>query len=442
MNGGRRKRTPLNTTDNDLSKILGNFKKYEELDRSLSKINKIRKGLKNALYSDKSFVLKINNRQSSADEVGKLATVLAKEDEGEKITCVWDKSLFGIIGNHGADGNYRTSVILSNVVIGLSENPTDVSLSLGKRLFNEMDEIVEANHGKIIIDESSLSFGKIFLTTKKPDPDDTIFSVLHRIVKKSNPWKKVMIKTSVSNLQGMIKTNGSDSIIIIPAEEMVRYAKEVLSSEFHYYIGQIRVSKITKKMSEKLAELFRPYEYIIRASNVKVGKKDMKKINFPLDSFIASRSLILSDYAWIKSSQKKDLYDITMHSSYYRIFLTSDHKSIVMLPGELLVTGREIKEIDLDNALKEVDTEIFEKLGNGEAVGTSDIGRLYYIPTHGKKLRTRGLWEEREFQLKTFNMTITMYRNGGYFLILPSEIKKILEKEVGRITKKVDSVDF
>lgn len=407
--------------DDHFSTILEKFKKYEELNRSLSKINKIQKGFRHALYSDKSFVLKINNKKSSVDEVAKLATMVADV----KINRAWDKYLFGIICNEDANGNQRTSVVLSNAtIIGLSEDSTDISLSLEERLFDKLKEIVEARYGEIIFDESSLSFGKIFLTSKKADRSETVSSVLYRIVEKSNPWKKVIIKAPAGDLQGIIKTNDNDSIIMIPAEEIVRYA---MGSEFH---KQLRASKITKKMSEKLAELFKPYKYIIRASSVKVGKKDVKKIILPLDSFIAYSSDILRRYAWMRNAQKK-IYSITTHNPHYRIFMTSDNKSIVMLPGELLITRGGIEEIDLDDAIKEVDTEIFESFGKGEVVGNFDIGRLYHIPA--LDITARDFWKETELQLKTFDMAIKLYKNGGHILILPSEIKKILEKTVEKI---------
>lgn len=272
---------------------------------------------------------------------------------------------------------YRATYILPKAIVSSAKGSFD---DLYHDLSSEIRYYVKEKYGEgeYFFDEEGLGVGKVILSSKKFEKMD--FKSLQK-----QPFKRIELRAKYGiKVNGLFKTNGNDTLIIIPPEEVTSKGVELLISEYGSEEDRKELKKnlhiIKKTIKEKETELLEPYEEIVKANSDPVKPREVKVFRY--SHFFPNISTALLRYYtnW-------DIMPVITESPHYKILNAKNGNEIILLPGEMVVTNRE-RYTTPSVPLSMLEKEIREKLGNNvDSFATPADGIIY---------QARGEWKKND----------------------------------------------
>ena len=207
---------------NSIDMILENLKKFAGIDFFYEEfLNEI----KEALQTNETYVKKFNIYQDfTIHELHLMLRKIINEDD----PVIDNVPLMNIIYHEKEN---RSVALLPGYIIVTNQNIEDIQ-KYGYKLREKIINNIKKTFGKIVVGYFSFSNGEVFLTShKNSSPDDILKNV-------SNvSWNEVLLNKLEIN--AFMKTNGEDSVIVIPPEEGSRYRLLRMVLRFNLNINKI-----------------------------------------------------------------------------------------------------------------------------------------------------------------------------------------------------------
>jgi len=367
--------------------------KLDEIIRNLKELaykpfhQRLLEEIRNAIYSKGPYAEKFPIKVAlSKRGVSVLVNILKKDkddfvvDEYSPYTAVYYKR--------------RTVLLLPTAIVGVD---TDIQMLMPSLIKWErkIAKKVERRFGRFISDKA-FGYGEVFFASKI---GSTIYEIIDDVIR--GKWRKVQL----FEINAIVKTDGKDSIVIIPPEEVTEYML--------HRIG-IKIERKTRKIpfSQKVEEMLRPYKEVIEAAKKYKPSAENDVIIFK--STIKNPQVL--SYHIIKFVAKKmgkDPRNVDLEWEYgYRIAKVQDIYVTVM-PKRLVITKFKPNLFEAMARLSEV---IKRKFGSKDYFDSPRSGRVYFTPSSaeerveididvfGEKLKARikdnTLWIPRSSMIK------------------------------------------
>ena len=250
----------------------------------------------------------------------------------------------------------RAIIMLPRNVISLDGDSVDVTDIIDEKL-REIDKHI--GYKEILCTNSSLSYGRVILASKKYSDDRVLYKIANL------PWKALKLK----GVNAIAKVGKGAGLFLIPPEELNAFIIKSLSPE-----GQLPLKRKVKKSVEQVVEeLLEPHKEVVYIyDNVKVRRGEIKTVSFP-KKYFTNLSEILLKYAFIKyskshtfpeyiSANKHVFSSLYKHfSPHYKIVEDKEkEKNIILLPGKAIITAQ---EADPYKVIEKLDEQINESFG-------------------------------------------------------------------------------
>jgi len=307
-------------------------------------------GIKKAIYSKDPYVEKLPIKVTlSKRSVSVLVNIVAKDtdnfvvNEYSPYVAVYHKS--------------RTAILLPTVIVGVNADVRAPSLIKWER---KIARKIERRFRRFVSDKA-FGYGEVFFVTKV---GSTFYEIINNVMK--GKWRKVQLY----EINAIVKTDGKDSIVIIPPEEVTEYMLHRMDIQIQRKIRRI-------PLSQKVEEMLRPYKEVIEAAEKR--KPSSKNDVAVLPSAIKNpQELSYHIMKFVARKMGKDLRNVDLEWEYcYRIARVQD-VYVTIIPKRLVITKF---KPNLFEAMASLNEAVKSKFCSKDYFDSPRSGRVYFIPS-------------------------------------------------------------
>ena len=359
------KQFPQNIEGNDrLDEIIHNLRDFTYIPFH----RKLLEGIKKALYSEDPYVGKFPIKGVlSKRGISVLVNILAESKKEEIDDFVVDDYSPYVAVYHKRRN--RTVLLLPTAIVGVDADVTTLMSSL-RKWERKIDKNVERRYGEIEAFDKAFGYGVVFFASKR---GSTIYEIIDNIAREK--WRKEKLFEIMSAL---VKTDGKDSIVIIPPEEITNYMLKKISTQFGIKIER-KVRRIS--LSQKVEEILRPYKEIIEAAEKYKSKSENDVVIVP-SSIKNPQELSYHIMKFVVKKMGKEPRNTDLEWEYgYKLAIIPTHIDnlyITIMPKRLVLTKF---KPDLFQAMLNLNEFVKGKFGTKEYFDSPRSGRIYFIPS-------------------------------------------------------------
>jgi len=230
--------------DNNIDLILDKLKRFTGTNFYYQELLE---EIKNALFFTKeTYIKKFNIYQ---DFTNHDLLLLLERIVGKDEVIIDNAPLFNIIYHKKEN---KTIILLPDYIVTVNQD-----ISTVKRFsYNLRDKIlknVEKIFGNVAAGYFNFTNGEVFLTSYKNSKPGEIIKNVNNI-----PWNEIQLHRL--GIDGFIKTDGTDSVIIIPSEEGSKYRLLELVKRFNIIFN----NDIESPLAQKFNRVMNPYKEVIK----------------------------------------------------------------------------------------------------------------------------------------------------------------------------------
>ena len=326
---------------------------------------KLLEAISKALYSKGPYVEKLPIKGVlSKRGISVLVNILAKNKNEDIDNFIVDEYPPYVAVYHKKRN--RTVILLPTAIVGVDADVNNVMSSLIK-LERKIGRKIERKYGDFISDKA-FGYGEVFFASKI---DSTIYEIINNVARKK--WSKVKLY----NMNALVKTDGEDSIVIIPPEEVTNYVLNGIGM-------QIEIRKARKiPLSQKIEEILRPYKEIIEVAEKHKPSLENEVVVVP--SIIKNpQELSYHIMKFVAKKMGKDPRNVDLEWEYnYRIARVED-VYVTVMPKRLVITKF---KPDLFEAMSNLNEAVKSKFGSKDYFDSPRSGRVYFVPSASDEVK-------------------------------------------------------
>jgi len=349
------KKLPQPQGEDKLDEIIKRLKEFAYTPFHQKLLEAIRK----ALYSKGPYVEKFPIKGVlSKRGISVLVSILAKNKNEDIDDFIVDECSPYVAIYHKRRN--RTVISLPTAIVGVDADVNTVMNSLIK-LERKIGRKMQRKYGHFVSDKA-LGYGEVFFASKI---DSTIYEIIDNVARKK--WSKVKLY----NINALVKTDGEDSIVIIPPEELTNYVLSGIDTQFE-------IRKVRKiPLSQKIEEILRPYKEIIEVAEKHKPSSENDVVVVP--SIIKNpQELSYHIMKFVAKKMRKDPRNVDLEWEYGYRLARVDNVYVTVMPKRLVLTKF---KPDLFEAMANLNETIKSKFGSKDYFDSPRSGRVYFVPS-------------------------------------------------------------